>query len=794
MNSNVILLMLEALGVYLLVLWAHSLRMRVGLGPFYALLGGITAVMSWVTDAGVSVDAGGIRFMVGSAVFYTALLLGVFVVYVFDGPRATRVTIFTIAGVSVMAPLIALIIHMQASIANHSPIGYIPLPSLRINTASVLATVADLVFLAIAWELLGRSKFHRWTGLRAFLTLLGVMWLDVVLFATGAFAGTPVFLKVMTGTLLSRLIISAFASPLLFVYLNWQNRKMGTVLENRPILSILREVAQVRVELGVANEEIARRRQVEEELRLSRDELAKANAEMERMIEHANQMARQAEAANVAKSEFLANMSHEIRTPMNAIIGFSELLVSGLPEGPQQSQAEVIRKSGQALLRLINDILDLSKIEAGKLELTPTAFSPPALIEEVGQVFRYRAAEKGLVLAWEVEKSVPVSAILDEARLRQILLNLVSNAVKFTASGYVRIQASALFVDEARSVFDLQVSVIDSGIGVPESFRPALFGAFEQAPGQDHAVYGGTGLGLAISQRLAGMMGGQIVLADNPEGHGSMFTLTVPAVPVAAVLPVPRVPRAESGAAVVFTQSARILIVDDVDTNRQLLRSYLADCGFELGEASGGAQALDWIRSRGADLVLTDLKMPGMNGRELLQAIRGLEDTGLRGIPVIAITAAAMPDDVDKERSMFDGFLLKPVSRSQLIREIGRFLPHEVAEEEGTPESVGKEVAAPDAWALRRAYETDWAVELETVRKHLRTRQAMTLGERLSGAGQRFHAPRLVQLGKQLTLAAASFQIDRIHAVLADIEGWMEGLGREERGSANREAETKISS
>jgi len=251
--------------VYFMVLWAHSLRSRTGLAHFYALIGGITAVMSWVTDAGVKVDVAGVTFMVGSTVFYTSLLLGVFVVYVFDGPRATRIAISTIAGVSIMVPLIALVLHLQMRISGNAPLGYVPMPSFRINTASVFATVADLIFLAIAWEYLGKPKLRINLWLRAFLTLLGVMWLDVLLFATGAFAGTPAYMSIMGGTLLSRLFISLFACPFLYLYLTWQNKKMGMMIENRPVLAILKEVAEIRLELSLAQQEIERRKQVEME-------------------------------------------------------------------------------------------------------------------------------------------------------------------------------------------------------------------------------------------------------------------------------------------------------------------------------------------------------------------------------------------------------------------------------------------------------------------------------------------------------------------------------------------------
>lgn len=280
MKYELAILIVEAMAVYFLVLWTHSLRGRAGLVYFYALIGALTAVMSWVTDAGVRLEVAGITFMVGSTVFYTSLLLGVFVVYVFDGPRATRVAISTIAGVSAMVPLIALVLHLQMDISGHALPADVPAPSLRINTASVLTTVADLVFLAMAWEYLGKPRWRLHLWLRAFLTLLGVMWLDVILFNSGAFLGTPEYLKIMTGTLVSRFIISIFAFPFLYCYLNWQNKIMGIRIEHRPVLAILKEVAEIRVELTLAQQEIERRKRVEMENQRLIDELRQALSEV----------------------------------------------------------------------------------------------------------------------------------------------------------------------------------------------------------------------------------------------------------------------------------------------------------------------------------------------------------------------------------------------------------------------------------------------------------------------------------------------------------------------------------
>jgi len=280
MEREALVLFLEAIGVYFLVLGAHSLRRRFGPVHFYALIGGITAVMSWVTDAGLQVEVAGITFVVGSTVFYTALLLGVFVVYVFDGPRSTRIAISTVVGVSVMVPLIAAALHFQAGLVPNGSIAHVPLPSLRINTASVLATIIDLVFLAIAWEYLGRPTLGMRLWMRAFMTLLGVMWLDVILFASGAFAGQPEYLSIMKGTLVSRFIVSLFAFPFLYGYLQWQSSKQGIEIENRPVLAILKQVADIEVRLSLAHQEIEARKKAEMERDRVIEELKQALSEV----------------------------------------------------------------------------------------------------------------------------------------------------------------------------------------------------------------------------------------------------------------------------------------------------------------------------------------------------------------------------------------------------------------------------------------------------------------------------------------------------------------------------------
>ena len=236
-------------------------------------------------------------------------------------------------------------------------------------------------------------------------------------------------------------------------------------------------------------------------------------------------MSVKAETANRAKSEFLANMSHEIRTPMNAVIGFADLLAAELADGHYRQQAEVIARSGRSLLRLINDLLDLSKIEAGRLEIHRESCSLRMILREVIQHFAPGAREKGLDLSWAVDESLPAGLLLDEERTRQIVFNLVGNAVKFTEAGSVTVRAGCQPALGGGERCHVTVTVADTGPGIPAEFKPKMFGAFEQPPGLDHSKFGGMGLGLAISHRLARLMNGDITVRDHPEGRGSLFTL-----------------------------------------------------------------------------------------------------------------------------------------------------------------------------------------------------------------------------------------------------------------------------
>lgn len=302
-----ILLFLEAMAMYLLVLGAHALRHRYGKAYFYALLGGTTAIMSWVTDAGAQVTVAGITFMVGSTVFYTALLLGVFVVYVFDGPRNAQVAISTVMGVSIMMPLIAGLLHFQADLVGAGPLMKVPTPSLRINTASVITTFFDLIFLGIAWEFLGRPGLKMNLWLRSYLTLLGVMVLDVALFNTSAFAGTAGYLSIMQGTLSSRVVISLFSFPLLYGYMSWQHNKAEVTIINRPVLSILQRMFKIEEELTLAQKEIERRKKAERERDAVIQKLKKSQMQYKKLVKKYRKASTTDELTGVPNRRFFNN-------------------------------------------------------------------------------------------------------------------------------------------------------------------------------------------------------------------------------------------------------------------------------------------------------------------------------------------------------------------------------------------------------------------------------------------------------------------------------------------------------
>jgi PAS domain S-box-containing protein len=404
-------------------------------------------------------------------------------------------------------------------------------------------------------------------------------------------------------------------------------------------------------------------------------ELARLNDEL--------RVARQdAQEASRLKSEFLANMSHELRTPMTSILGFADLLDDPkLSAGARADYLETIRRSGSHLLEIVSDILDLSKIEAGRMEIERIAFDLPGLIDDVVAVIRPRAEEKGLAFDAVYLTPLPAQVETDPTRLRQILLNLLGNAVKFTDRGAVRLEAS---VDRETSEHGprLLFSVVDSGIGMSEAQLARLFQVFTQADASTTRRFGGTGLGLSISQKLAALLGGEIGVQSAP-GLGSRFTVAIACVPVAGTARVARpdellrTPSAESRPEPVSLAGRRVLLAEDGPDNQRLLSLHLRNAGAEVAFAATGVEAREKAvgavaDGRPFDLVLMDMQMPELDGYAATSELRA---AGYRGA-IVALTANAMHGD--RERCLRAGcsdFIAKPVAKDTLLQTAARWMP-----------------------------------------------------------------------------------------------------------------------
>jgi len=380
----------------------------------------------------------------------------------------------------------------------------------------------------------------------------------------------------------------------------------------------------------------------------------------------------EAEEANMAKSEFLANMSHEIRTPLNAVIGFTELLESIVEDRKQKGYLESIKSGGKNLLVLINDILDLSKIEAGKLEFKYEAINPYSLISEIKQIFALKIKDKRLKFIIDVDDEIPESLVLDEVRLRQVIFNLIGNAIKFTDKGFVKFSVRKMEFEEDKSKIDLLVAVEDSGIGIPENQQERIFNAFSQQSGQSNRKYGGTGLGLSISKRLVEMMGGDISL-KSVLGKGSTFEFRLRDVAIGSTM----VSAAQDDNLFSFDNirfgPAVILIVDDIESNRKLITENFSSEEVKVIEAEDGQKAVLFARQFNPDLILMDIRMPVMDGVEATRILKN--DNQTKQIPIVALTASFRNLDNDKiYKELFDGYLSKPVSRFDLYQELMRFI------------------------------------------------------------------------------------------------------------------------
>jgi signal transduction histidine kinase/DNA-binding response OmpR family regulator len=497
------------------------------------------------------------------------------------------------------------------------------------------------------------------------------------------------------------------------------------------------------------------------------------------------------ERAMVAKSAFLANISHEIRTPMNAILGFGELLEDEKLTHRQAQFVRCIRQSGKALLQLINDVLDLSKLEAGKLEVRLEPTDVRELCNFLQIMFAQQAAAKSIRLQWDTG-DVPGALLLDRLRLRQVLMNLVGNAVKFTDRGHVQFHAEWIRENEDRGLGTLYFHVEDTGIGISPEKQEEIFKPFVQSGSSRTAGTEGTGLGLHLVQRLTDIMGGTVTLESTP-GRGSVFHLRFPHVPISARLPVND--EAEVSENVDFNDlaAATLLMVDDNETNRMLVASIFEGTHHIIRHAGNGKEALASIAEMKPGVVLLDIRMPGMDGRQTLAEIRKIR--GLEFLPVIAVSASDPQADEPDLRRRFNGYIRKPFTRQTLYKELALFLPRRT--DRGVlrrASDAGGAIAAellPDSAAagdwealvadLRALQGSEWA----GLQESLAINETQAFAQKLLSRAQAAHCGPLAAYAQALAQGAETYSIHDLEGLIAEFPDLIDRLGQHQTAGSH---------
>jgi signal transduction histidine kinase/CheY-like chemotaxis protein len=529
----------------------------------------------------------------------------------------------------------------------------------------------------------------------------------------------------------------------------------------------------------VSFSDITARKLAEETLQNLNETLEAKVAERTEELESAKEAA---DSANSAKSEFLANMSHEIRTPMNSILGFTELLHEQVQGEKQRSYLSAVSSSGKTLMRLINDILDLSKIEAGRMDIAYEPVDITQAIREVGTMFSAKLQEKCLQLLVESDVTTPVGMMLDEIRLRQILFNLVGNAVKFTDKGYIKIILKTAPTETPRHI-RLTLAVEDTGIGIPEAQQQAVFEAFRQQEGQSARKYGGTGLGLTITKRLVEMMNGEISV-ESALGKGSRFTAIFRSVETVELGKLLAAEDAEAWNTVQF-ENPQILVVDDVQLNRELVEGLLAHSNIQIIQATNGKIAVEVASAQIPKLILMDLLMPEMDGYEATRLIKANPIT--KHIPIIALTASAMKEEMGTIATLCDGYLRKPITKQELVSEMMKFLPHHQAtgnagsrtdtassssssSSSGTLSRTDDVALSPESRAklplLIALLRGDVTEQCNMLRRTFNNKQAKHFAEHLKQLGTDNGVGLLTEYGERLEGFVQSFDMEKIPAHL----------------------------
>ncbi len=480
-----------------------------------------------------------------------------------------------------------------------------------------------------------------------------------------------------------------------------------------------------------------------------------------------------AEQANKTKSEFISNISHEIRTPLNSIIGFSEMLTSHLTEPRLKEYAGAIRSAGDSLLMLINDILDLSKIEAGRLDISLEAVELRTVITEISQVFAVKVAKKNLDFIVDVQDNVPELLMLDKIRIRQVLFNLIGNAVKFTQKGYIRLIVQLLDREMKDGKLDLLIKVEDSGVGIPEESHETIFDSFVQLKNTTGVSLEGTGLGLSITRRLVEMMKGSIALESTPDS-GSSFSVVLEDVDIADrvlnMVEEPEDPR-------VLFSGRRILLVDDSEINRRFVKDNLIDCGVTVKEAVNGKEAVELAPGFEPSIILLDIMMPVMDGYDAVTKLRANPQTA--GVPILALTALAMKEDIERiSHSGFDDFLIKPFHIEELYEKMRELLALK------EPGSQAKADLPYDDKQSEQKYLQSLTQAVERIEQHFlhlyqqandlkEFNSIRSFAEAIHGIGLELDIKLLVDYGDKLIIYCDNYDIEKIDSTLGDFPEYL---------------------
>ena len=533
--------------------------------------------------------------------------------------------------------------------------------------------------------------------------------------------------------------------------------------------------------IAMAKIDLRRKVQIEQVEKTRALERAKEAGLSARQAEEARE---RAERADLEKSRFLANMSHEIRTPMNAIIGFSELL-EGFVDSPRaQHYLSAIRASGESLLDLINDILDLSKIEAGRLELSLEPTDIREVAASVSLMFSQLARDKNLGFQAAVGEDCPSYLELDELRIRQVLLNLASNAIKFTDQGSVSISLECEREGEKTppEFVTFWAHVRDTGRGIPVSQQRLIFEPFRQSVEDDNELTKGTGLGLSICHRLVNLMGGSIRV-ESDVGNGSVFTVRIPSVALS------KAPDFEAQAAAIGhdmnqLQASSILVVDDNDFNREVAGGFFEETHHEIHYAKDGIEAVRLTRELRPDVVLMDIRMPRMDGREALVQIKSDPEVG--GTPVLAITASSLLQEERELRESFDGYMRKPFKGSSLFSLLATVIPIVDRQPDAGTDSSQVAVAAPvsshceeqgKAWRnllgdLEDLKENMWPRISET----MAMREIAEFAKTLTEFGTDAACQPVIDYGSKLRMDAEKFRVSKMEEQMRDFPGMIARL------------------